>query len=294
MFRACFPTAPDEAEKAETNWVKTNFDTAGSNGGGRLRLAGSWVPPSLALYLATSYSLTDILPALANAVPEAKASYRKSTRPGNANGPSASGFTSNASQTVVNGNTASTHGIPTSLPPTTPKSVKSPMSKSSTKAGSPSRPPPAKRSRKSASPAPSTLLKSTPGKVNFTSPHRQADVPEEEEPEVPGPDPDQDIAEAKAEVARLKAEHSIVGPATPAASKKRAIEATETPPPKFDMERIEQSAMDLVQDRPIINRRRLSNLPPTRKAAAWGSLAFLLGLGFSAALPTLLPGGGFW
>ncbi|KAF8753291.1 hypothetical protein RHS01_07150 [Rhizoctonia solani] len=39
MFRAAFPTAGDEAEKVDSNWVKTNYDLTGANGGGKLRLA---------------------------------------------------------------------------------------------------------------------------------------------------------------------------------------------------------------------------------------------------------------
>ncbi|QRW18050.1 major facilitator superfamily transporter [Rhizoctonia solani] len=80
MFRAAFPTAGDEAEKVDSNWVKTNYDLTGANGGGKLRLAGTWVPPALAVHLASSYSLAQVIYPLAEAQPDATASYRKSSR----------------------------------------------------------------------------------------------------------------------------------------------------------------------------------------------------------------------
>ncbi|KAG9095241.1 hypothetical protein FRC06_009989 [Ceratobasidium sp. 370] len=80
MFRASFPSAGDEAEKIDSNWVKANYDLTGANGGGKLRLAGTWVPPALAVHLAPSYSLSQVVFPLAEAQPDATASYRKSSR----------------------------------------------------------------------------------------------------------------------------------------------------------------------------------------------------------------------
>lgn len=172
------------------------------------------------------------------------------------------------------------------------------------------RQPQPKKSRLSPSPA----LKPAPSQPSRVSPRRPVKVPEEEEeePEVPGPDPEQDIAEAKEDVARLKAEQLVALAhkeaaaalgnadvlATPSSNgKKRNIEETATPPFKLDLAKVQAAAgdaMDIVATRPVINRRRLANLPPSQKAAAWGGFVFLLGLGASAIFPSLLPGGPFW
>ena len=62
MFRAAFPNATDDMERAEANWVKNNFDIAGANKSGKARFAGTWVTPEVALYLADNYSLGAIIP----------------------------------------------------------------------------------------------------------------------------------------------------------------------------------------------------------------------------------------
>ncbi|KAI0775181.1 hypothetical protein BD413DRAFT_471506 [Trametes elegans] len=77
MFRAAFPTASDEAEKGETNWVKMSFDTSGANKSGKARFAGTWVTPDVALYVAENYSLGAIIPALAAAVPDPNTTFRR-------------------------------------------------------------------------------------------------------------------------------------------------------------------------------------------------------------------------
>ncbi|KAG9046797.1 hypothetical protein FS837_003615 [Tulasnella sp. UAMH 9824] len=297
MFRAAYPGASEEAEKAELAWVKTNYDIAGQNGGGKLRLAGIWVPPGLALHFAEHYGLGHILPSLAHAVPEEKSAYRKNAR-------TTGSSTVVAAVPAVGTNSSSQPestsglGIPTSLPPTSPKSPKTTPSKPA-KASSPVRQPPPKRSRKSASPAPSLLAKPTPTKALRSSPRRPPKVQEEEdEPEVPGPNPDQDIREAQEEAAQIMAKGRAaqqLDPVTPAGKKKRNIEATETPPIQFDMEKIEQSAMEVAPVRPVVNPRRLANLQPTQKAAAWGGLLMAVGWGAATYLPQYLPNAfGLW
>ncbi|KAG8953116.1 hypothetical protein FRC04_003063 [Tulasnella sp. 424] len=297
MFRAAYPSASEEAEKAELTWVKTNYDIAGQNGGGKLRLAGIWVPPGLALHFADHYGLTNILPSLAHATPEEKAAYRKNAR---TTGGSTVVAAVPAAGTTTSSQPESTSGlgIPTSLPPTSPKSPKTTPSKPA-KASSPARQPPPKRSRKSASPAPSLLPKPTPTKAVRSSPRRPPKVQEEEEePEVPGPNPEQDIREAQEEAARIMAQGRAaqqLDPVTPAGKKKRTIQATETPPPQFDMEKIEQSGMEVAVVRPIVNPRRLANLQPTQKAAAWGGLLMAVGWGAATYLPQYLPNAfGLW
>ncbi|KAG8937292.1 hypothetical protein FRC02_000062 [Tulasnella sp. 418] len=314
MFRSSFPHASEEQERQESSWVKANYDTQGANGGGKLRLAGTWVPPTVAMHLAKEYHLENIVDPLVHAVPESASAYRKS----NQKAPSAT--------TLATTNSAASVGTVSQPTPTTPRSPRpqnrqqaapspttSPPSTTSVKETSPSpKGPPAKRSRKSASPAPATITtrsstRTTPAKTS-SSPLKVQPTPkppvireEETEPEVPGPDPDQDIAEAKAEVAALKAQRdaALSVPTTPAANKKRTIEHTETPPLKFDMERIAEVASQaengIVVERPIkeISPGRLARitnvqLKPAHKAAAWGSLAFMVGVAATTYLPQFL------
>lgn len=77
MFRAAFPTASEEAEKNETNWIKHSFDLSGANKSGKARFAGTWVTPDVALYLADSYSLGHVIPSLAAAVPDPSTTFRR-------------------------------------------------------------------------------------------------------------------------------------------------------------------------------------------------------------------------
>lgn len=45
MFKVAFPGASEAAEKREEDWVVSNFDTRGTNGGrnnAHVRLAGTW------------------------------------------------------------------------------------------------------------------------------------------------------------------------------------------------------------------------------------------------------------
>jgi len=85
MIRASFPAASDDMEKSVTNWVRANYPIQGANGpvstGTRnLRLAGTWIPANLAMYLADDYGLTEIIRPLVSAEPEPGVSYRKSAR----------------------------------------------------------------------------------------------------------------------------------------------------------------------------------------------------------------------
>lgn len=80
MFRAAFPTATDEAERAETAWVKTSYDTSGANKSGKARFAGTWVNCDVALSLAEGYSLGPIVTSLVASAPDPNYVYRRSTR----------------------------------------------------------------------------------------------------------------------------------------------------------------------------------------------------------------------
>ncbi|EMD34056.1 hypothetical protein CERSUDRAFT_117564 [Gelatoporia subvermispora B] len=80
MFRAAFPTASEEAERNEANWVKASFDVTGANKSGKARFAGTWVNPEVALEIAESYALSEIIPNLVSATPDPNVVYRRSSR----------------------------------------------------------------------------------------------------------------------------------------------------------------------------------------------------------------------
>nr|ODN77325.1 hypothetical protein L203_06265 [Cryptococcus depauperatus CBS 7841] len=83
MYRVAFPGASEEDEKREMDWVKSSFDIRGTNGGrdsDAVRLAGQWVSRNLAIHIAPAYNLTDLVAALARAVPDPNVAYRKSQR----------------------------------------------------------------------------------------------------------------------------------------------------------------------------------------------------------------------
>lgn len=78
MFRATYPQATEDAEKAEINWIKTNYELSGANKTGRARFAGTWASIDVALNIADTYSISHLLPSLINAVPDPAQIYSKS------------------------------------------------------------------------------------------------------------------------------------------------------------------------------------------------------------------------
>ena len=78
MFRATYPQASEDAEKAEINWIKNNYELSGANKTGRARFAGTWASIDVALNIADTYSISHLLPSLINAVPDPAQIYSKS------------------------------------------------------------------------------------------------------------------------------------------------------------------------------------------------------------------------
>ena len=78
MFRATYPQATEDAEKAEINWIKNNYELSGANKTGRARFAGTWAGIDVALNVADTYSISHLLPSLINAVPDPTQIYSKS------------------------------------------------------------------------------------------------------------------------------------------------------------------------------------------------------------------------
>ncbi|CAE6343346.1 unnamed protein product [Rhizoctonia solani] len=276
MFRAAFPTAGDDAEKVDSNWVKTNYDLTGANGGGKLRLAGTWVPPALAVHLAPSYSLAQVIYPLAEAQPDAGASYRKSSRH-TTNGPvhANAGVLSTPLRTTRGGNTVE----------------------------SPSTHPSKRTKRESASPARARIAPASPLKHSALPPTKEESPaptqPEQEyepEPEVPGPSMEEDIAESKALIARLQREkeeaeakanelaqelaETATESAAPIVGAKRGREEG-TPPPTLNLDR----QLVNTSDRQIVRSRAAQQA--NRRSAMWGAVAFAVGLGVTSVLPNL-------
>lgn len=272
MFRAAFPTAGDEAEKIDSSWVKANYDLTGANGGGKLRLAGTWVPPALAVHLAPSYSLTQVVYPLADAQPDATASYRKSSRH-TTNGPV------NANMNALSSPLKTNRAAPNM-------------------AESPNAPPSKRTRRESASPArarivPSSPLKQTTLPTTEEEPEPQQNPPAEAEPEpeVAGPDMEEDLAESKALIERLKREKAVAeakakevvqeqeesetaeAEQAPVATAgvKRGREATPPLTLNLDRQPVDTSERQLVRSR--------SAQQANRRSAMWGAVAFAVGLG---------------
>ena len=78
MFRATYPHASEDAEKAEINWIKNNYELSGANKTGRARFAGTWAGIDVALNIADTYSISHLLPVLINSVPDPAQIYSKS------------------------------------------------------------------------------------------------------------------------------------------------------------------------------------------------------------------------
>jgi len=121
----------------------------------------------------------------------------------------------------------------------------------------------------------------TPGRQDGGSDETAVDRDVDEEPEVLGPDMIQDIQEQQALIADLKAKRDASVTAPSQNNRKRRNEEMATPPPSLDLTRPSE-----VGERRIINGKRL-RLQPHQKAAAWGTLAFAVGLGAASLLPSL-------
>jgi hypothetical protein len=80
MFRAAYPEASDDAEKAELSWIKANYDLSGANKSGKSRFAGTWATIDVALAIADTYSISHLLPPLIEAKPDPKQTLSKEKR----------------------------------------------------------------------------------------------------------------------------------------------------------------------------------------------------------------------
>lgn len=260
MFKAAFPTAPEEYEKAEAAWVRANYDISGANGSTgvdglpKLRLNGTWIKAELAKYIAPAYGLESVIISLIEAQPDPKAEYRKSLKSATASEPVPT------SVSVVAATTKETDVG------TKRRRAMSPAVTTDSKLQSTRMSP----RKKTQSPAPRT---GSPNRHDGGSDETAVDRDADEEPEVLGPDMNQDIQEQQDLIADLKAKREVNGVAASQNNRKRRNEEMGTPPPSLNFTRPLE-----VEERRIVNPRRLQ-LQPHQKAAAWGTIAFALGLG---------------
>lgn len=308
MFRAAFPTAPDEAEKAEAVWIRSNYDLGAVAGASRLRLAGTWIPPDVATSLAEGYALEKILPPLASAVPDPNAEYRRSTRggdlqgtptknsqnpppgpggPGNDGGAGApnpskrrkeSSPAANDSANLAvlptrrSGRAKSPAVVPTQTATIT-STVTSTITASRIPTASPGRP--KRGSARLANKPPTEPITPASSDANIGS-----EEAEEEVAEVPGPDPEADIQEQRNLINSLKAEQeSSAEPRKVSVKRNREVTEEETPYKLQIKEPGPAINPETGAPREIRTNRRI-NLQPHQKSAAWG--AFLFAAGFAA------------
>lgn len=272
MIRAAFPKVSEDAEKKETTWIRNAFDCAGANGSGARRLAGVWAPLSVALHLAEQYGLQDVILPLATATPDSERVPRRSTRSSGAS-------------------LDQTPPTPAKSPPAKRRRAESPKSALTNNGSLPvlssssGLPTSSRRSvgRASASPGRVTRSSVSPGRQgplrrSLRSPRPPATVREEDdEPTIGGPDPSQDIEEAKAIVEAVKkaAAESASSVIVDSMTVKRGREDGDT---TVTLNLHRENPEELAVARPIASNRRV-DMTPSRKAAAWGALAFSIGLG---------------
>ncbi|KAH8994855.1 hypothetical protein EDB92DRAFT_1847760 [Lactarius akahatsu] len=308
MFRAAFPTASDESERVEANWVKANYDNSGGNRAGKARFAGTWVTTDVAITIADEYSLGKIIPPLTDAKPDPNTEYRKSSR------------AQQQQQQTPDKDSPAPKQLPTPSPsmpaPNPPKRrreaspapSKTPSIASSSPVKSPLSPILARRSQRTISPAPPPTPKplSQKGANTPKSPKvsrsplktRRLEVVtpagsdetavDDEVADVPEPDINEDIREQKEMIEAFKAQREAqlrAGDEDTAmvegAEKKRERE-DENASLEFNFKEPES------QERQIATNRRIARLPemtPERKSFAWGVAVFAAAVGAMTYLP---------
>jgi hypothetical protein len=306
MFRAAFPTASDESERIEANWVKANFDNTGGNRAGKARFAGTWVTAEVATSMANDYSLDKILPPLTDAKPDPSTEYRKSSR-------------AQQQQQTPDKEPPAPKQLPTPSPsmstPNPPKRrreaspapSKSPSVAASSPTRSPLGPVTTRRSQRTTSPVPSPTPKLISPKVAAStvksplkvlrSPVRtrrlevvtpagsdETAVDDDVVPEVPGPDATEDIQEQKEMIEAFKSQREAKLRAQAVSEADEVMDEAER-----KREREEENASmrfnfkePVTQERKIATNRRITRLPemtPERRSFAWGIAAFAAAVG---------------
>ena len=290
MFRATYPQASEEAEKAEINWIKNNYELSGANKTGRARFAGTWASIDVALNIADTYSISHLLPALINSVPDPAQIYSKSRgkattqpltpQPTPPSPPKPTGPNKRRKEVTPQ---PATRGSPAPAPVpieiTSPAPVPSP--RRSTRLKSPAAPVPLplsprrtpKLQRARVEPE-ETQAPPTPATPEVTH------VEEAEAVVAMEPNMAEDIYEQRELIARLKAQRAaaiIRGEegADTTSSLKRTIEEVE-PPLTLNPKEPETEPRAVASNSRI---RFLRNSSPQTKSVFWGVAAFAAGVG---------------
>ena len=305
MFRAAFPNATDDMERAEANWVKNNFDIAGANKSGKARFAGTWVTPEVALTIADSYQLAPVITPLVLTNPDPNAVYRKSTKQGPETPGGTPGTAVSASPTKEPATKRRREASPS---PTKGAAQATPTSQRATSPRLAAQSTPTRRSARLRSPAPppmAALTAKSPKTPRTKQIQEQARAPDEsvgedeiiEISKAAMPSMEEDVREQRELIERLKAQKATqakvpvrdVGiggeatlvlaestiTATSAASSKRLREE-ESVEIRLNIKEPETEERALVSNSRI---RSLRDMPPERKSLAWGALFFAAGMG---------------
>lgn len=305
MFRAAFPTASDESERIEANWVKANFDNTGGNRTGKARFAGTWVTADVAISLANDYSLDKIISPLTDAKPDPNTEYRKSSRAQQQQTPDKESPAPKQLPTPSPSMSMSTPNPPKRRREASPAPTKSPSVAAISPTKSPLALAVARRSQRTTSPAPSLTSKLASPKVAspmkspkvLRSPVRTRRLEvvtpagsdetavEDDVPDVPGPDATEDIREQKEMIEAFKSQReaklwvqaaSEGDEANDEGSERKREREEENPSLEFDFKEAE------AQERKIATNRRIARLPemtPERRSFAWGVAAFAAAVG---------------
>jgi hypothetical protein len=289
MFRATYPQATEDAEKAEINWIKNNYELSGANKTGRARFAGTWASIDVALNIADTYSISHLLPTLINSVPDPAQIYSKS-RGKSVTQPLTPQPTPPSPPKPTGPNKRRKEGTPQ---PTTPAPSRTPASIEIT---SPAPAPTPRRSTRLKSPAPTPVpLPLSPRRTpKLQRARAEPEVPQvprtpatpevtyaEEEEAVVATEPTmaEDIQEQRELIAGLKAQRAAAiargEEQAEAASLKRTIEEVE-PPLVLKPREPENEPRALVTNSRI---RFLRNSSPQTKSVFWGVAAFAAGVG---------------
>ena len=295
MFRATYPQATEDAEKAEINWIKNNYELSGANKSGRARFAGTWASIDVALNIADTYSISHLLPALINSVPDPAQVYSKS-RGKAPTQPLTPQPTPPSPPKPTGPNKRRKEGTPQPTMRSSPAPASTPAS-APIEITSPAPAPTPRRSTRLKSPAPAPIpLPLSPRRT----PKLQRARVEPEEPQVPPtpatpeviqteeeeavvamePNMAEDIQEQRELIAGLKAQR--------AAAISRGEEQTETAPSlKRTIEEVEPPLVFTprepeVEPRAVVTNSRirfLRNPSPQTKSVFWGVAAFAAGVG---------------
>ena len=297
MFRAAFPEASELDERKETQWAKENFELSGNNGSSRdpsiVRLAGTWISPSLALLpqFADAYRLHDVIHLIAKATPDPKGTYRRSAAKGTPKAAPPSSPVASPTKTLLT--PAPSMSMPTAK--RRKESSPAPVPAQSAPRSSSSLPPP-RRSVRAKSPAPPAISIKSPKAVRIaravritevTTPAGSDETVVEEEAEtieLAKPSMTQDIAEQTELIERLKAERDLQKMQT-----EEPMPDT-VPPLKREREEEDEEKKEELQfnfkepeteERQIATNKRVSRfqLEPRTKSVAWGVAAFAIGMG---------------